>query len=50
VEVTIRPFDILHPATPAAWVGPVARLGAAVERLPLLRELAGSLLISGRKA
>jgi SAM-dependent methyltransferase len=50
VEVTIRPFDFLHPATPAAWVGPVARLGAAVERLPLLRELAGSLLISGRKA
>lgn len=50
VEVTIRPFDFLHPATPAGWIRPIARLGEGLERLPLLREVAGSLLISGRKA
>lgn len=50
VDVRIRPFDFLHPATPAACVGPVARLGGGLERVPLLRELAGSLLISGIKA
>ena len=50
VDVVIRPFDFLHPATPAAWIAAVSGLGDALERLPLVRELAGSLLISGRKA
>jgi SAM-dependent methyltransferase len=50
VDVAIRPFDFLHPATPAGWIGPIEQLGEGVERVPLLRELAGSLLLSGRKA
>jgi ubiquinone/menaquinone biosynthesis C-methylase UbiE len=49
-EARVRPFDFLHPATPAALLGPVARMGAFLERLPILREIAGSLLVTGRKA
>jgi len=48
-EVSVRPFDFLHPATPASWIDRVAALGATLERVPLLREIAGSLLISGTK-
>jgi hypothetical protein len=50
VEISIKPFDFLHPATPPDWIEPVARLSGRLERLPLLRELAGSMLISCRKA
>jgi SAM-dependent methyltransferase len=50
VEGHVRPFDFLHPATPARLLDAVAGLGRAIERVPLLREIAGSLLITGRKA
>jgi ubiquinone/menaquinone biosynthesis C-methylase UbiE len=43
--VRIEPFDFLHPATPRGWIERVARLGRLLERLPLLRELAGSQLV-----
>jgi SAM-dependent methyltransferase len=46
----ITPFDFLHPVIPAAAVPPAQRLEAALERLPLLSHLAGSLLISGHRA
>jgi SAM-dependent methyltransferase len=48
--VSVRSFDFLHPATPEAWIEPVASLGRALERVPLLREIGGSLLICGKKA
>jgi SAM-dependent methyltransferase len=50
LDISIRPHDFLHPATPVGWIEPVARLGENLESVPLLRELAGSLLISGCKA
>lgn len=50
VDVSVQPFDFLHPATPPAWIEHVARLSGRLERVPLLRELAGSMLISCRKA
>lgn len=50
VDVVVRPHDFLHPALPAAWIGAVARLGAILERVPALREIAGSLLLTARKA
>ena len=49
VESSIRPFDFLHPATPAAIVAGVARASSFLERLPLVREFAGSFLLAGRK-
>lgn len=48
-EASVRPFDFLHPASPAAWVDRVARFGERLERIPIVREIAGSLLIRGTK-
>ena len=48
-EIRIRPFDFLHPATPAALIGPVEAAGRAVERVPLVREIAGSMLITASR-
>lgn len=49
VEVAIRPFDFLYPATPAPLIPAVERVGRALEHVPLLAEVAGSLLITARK-
>jgi len=50
VDVVVEPFDFLHPSTPSAWLTRVSRLGVALERTPLVREIAGSLLMRARKA
>lgn len=44
-----RPFDFLHPWTPGALAPAADRMGALLERVPLLREIAGSLLITASK-
>lgn len=49
VDVDVRPFDFLYPLTPARLVPVVERLGRALERTPLVAEIAGSLLVSARK-
>jgi SAM-dependent methyltransferase len=48
-DVEARPFDFLYPLTPARLIPAVERLGRLLERLPGVAEIAGSLLISGRK-
>ena len=48
-EVCITPFDWLHPATPSRLITRVSRLGRLFERIPGLREGAGSLLIRCRR-
>ena len=48
-QVQVAPHDFLHPRTPSAIVPVVQRLGHVLERLPLLREIAGSLLITARR-
>ena len=49
VEARVEPFDFLHPATPPAWLDRVTRLGLTLERTPLLREIAGSILLTASK-
>ena len=49
-RVTVRPFDFLYPLVPAPLIGAVEVLGRALEGTPVLREIAGSLLIRGEKA
>ncbi len=49
-QVSVRPVDFLHPATPERWAHLVERVGRVIEDLPVLREVAGSLLIAGVKA
>jgi SAM-dependent methyltransferase len=45
VDCSVRPFDFLHPATPGRLIKPMAAAGDFLERLPLVREIAGSLFI-----
>jgi SAM-dependent methyltransferase len=46
----VEPFDFLHPSVPARFVERALGLSRALERLPLVREIAGSLLIDARRA
>jgi SAM-dependent methyltransferase len=48
-RIAIDPFDFLHPSTPPAWLDRVAALGRALERIPLLREISGSLLLRAQR-
>ena len=49
VDIVVQPFDFLHPAVPAGWIPAATRLGRWLEVAPVLREIAGSLLIHARK-
>lgn len=49
IDIVIKPFDFLHPAIPSALIVPVKKIGEWLERLPVVKEIAGSLIISGRK-
>jgi SAM-dependent methyltransferase len=48
-DVRVRPIDFLHPSTPAVCIPAVAAVGAGLEHVPLLREIAGSLLLTARR-
>lgn len=48
-DIRVKPFDFLHPATPARMMDGVARAGRALEAIPVLREIAGSMMITARK-
>ena len=50
VDVSVEPFDFLHPSIPQAWVEHGLALSQALERLPLVREIAGSMLMRARRA
>ena len=44
-EISITPFDWLHPAVPRALIGGVRGLGRLLEAVPGVREFSGSLYI-----
>lgn len=48
-EVEVIPFDWLHPSTPKRLIGAVSAVGGFLERMPVLREFSGSLLIRCRR-
>jgi SAM-dependent methyltransferase len=48
--VSVTPFDFLHPWVPRALIGIVDATGRGIEKIPLLKEIAGSLLIVAEKA
>jgi ubiquinone/menaquinone biosynthesis C-methylase UbiE len=47
--VAIRPFDFLYPLTPTKLIPLVEGVGRTLEQIPVVREIAGSLLIRARK-
>lgn len=48
-EVKIFPYDFLHPFVPAFLITFVEKTGMILEKIPLLKEIAGSLMISAKK-
>jgi len=48
-EIKITPFDFLHPWTPKLLISFVKNFGLYFERIPLLKEIAGSLFICAIK-
>ena len=48
-DVSITPFDWLHPSTPPHAIEMVMRFGRVLEKSPVLREFSGSLFIKGRR-
>jgi 2-polyprenyl-3-methyl-5-hydroxy-6-metoxy-1,4-benzoquinol methylase len=50
VGIQITPFDWLHPAIPVQFIDAVARTGLFLEKVPFIREFAGSLHIFCHRA
>ncbi|HUQ30351.1 MAG TPA: class I SAM-dependent methyltransferase [Candidatus Paceibacterota bacterium] len=48
-HIHIIPYDFLHPAIPAALIPFFDTVGKTIERIPLLKEIAGSVIIYGEK-
>ena len=48
-NVNIFPYDFLHPFVPGFLIGVVSGIGQVVEKIPLLKEIAGSVIIYGEK-
>jgi 2-polyprenyl-3-methyl-5-hydroxy-6-metoxy-1,4-benzoquinol methylase len=48
-NVFIKPYDFLHPALPSSMIRSVSAFGSLLERMPLVNEIAGSLIIAGTR-
>lgn len=48
-NICVSPFDWLHPAVPEIIIGTVSAVGNILEKIPICREFAGSLLISAQR-
>jgi len=49
INITVTPFDFLQPLTPPFLINAVKKFGSLLERIPLIKEIAGSLKIKGEK-
>jgi 2-polyprenyl-3-methyl-5-hydroxy-6-metoxy-1,4-benzoquinol methylase len=49
VDVSVEPFDFMHPQMPASLLNLAERLTIILEKSPFVREIAGSLIIQCRK-
>ena len=48
-KIKIFPYEFLHPYTPKNLIKPVRRIEKLLEKVPLIREIAGSVIIFGVK-
>jgi SAM-dependent methyltransferase len=48
-DISIIPFDWLHPATPPLLINSIIKLGSVLEKFPIVREFAGSLIIYAKR-
>ena len=49
IDIKVFPYDFLHPSMPPFLIGLAEKIGFFIEKLPLVREIAGSLIIYGVK-
>ena len=47
-DIRILPFDFLHPWTPGFLINGVDAAGKLFEKIPIIKEIAGSLLIKAK--
>jgi hypothetical protein len=48
-NIAVKPFDFLHPLTPKSFTPFIEKAGYMLEKVPILREISGSLVISAYK-
>lgn len=48
-EIVVFPYDFLHPLIPQPMIPAVLSAGKILEKIPLIKEIAGSLVIAARK-
>jgi len=48
-QVKVLNFDFLHPATPGALTRSINLLSRILEKIPVIKEVSGSLIINGKK-
>ncbi len=48
-SIFVKPFDFLHPWTPRFLIRVIEKLGLLLEKIPAVKEIAGSLIIYGYK-
>lgn len=48
-DISIVPFDFMHPGIPESLLGIAGQLTSVIEKVPVLKEIAGSLIIQCRK-
>jgi ubiquinone/menaquinone biosynthesis C-methylase UbiE len=48
-SVKVFPYDFLHPITPSFLIKPVQQFGKLIEQIPVLKEIAGSVIIYAEK-
>ena len=48
-KVKIFPYDFLHPIVPKPFISTVEVIGKVIEQTPIIREIAGSVIIFGEK-
>ena len=49
-DIRVSPYDFLYPLTPKSLISPLGNLSKKLEQIPLLREIAGSLIIGAKKS
>jgi SAM-dependent methyltransferase len=48
-DVSVKPFDFLHPIVPKIAIAAVEAIGGLLEKIPILKEISGSLIIRAHK-
>lgn len=47
-DIVVVPFDFMHPAIPKSFLGIAGQFTSVIEKVPILKEIAGSLIIQCR--